>query len=302
MEICGDGKTSTQRYVDILSDAGFKAVFGDRGNKEVLIGLLNVLLPEHRKVKDISYSTTEIPGLTTDSKEARLDLRCEGTDGTKFIVEMQKRMQPNFFRRCISYAAKVYDTGTFKKDRDKYDIAPVYVIAILNGKLEHRDESEWVSECTSRYSFIEHRTKEFAQETISAIFVELGRFSKELIECKTLIDQWCYSFRHMGWLESRPENLKQEIFVKLFESAEIAKFDKEKRLQYENEMYTERDKYAEEEYLKEVSFAEGLEKGLERGREEKTLEIAKEMLLIGLSDEQISTATGLSVEQVQKLR
>ena len=32
--ICGDGDT-VQRYVDIVSDAGFKAVFGDQKNKDV---------------------------------------------------------------------------------------------------------------------------------------------------------------------------------------------------------------------------------------------------------------------------
>ena len=37
--ICGDCDT-VQRYVDILSDAGFKAVFGDQKNKDVLMDLL----------------------------------------------------------------------------------------------------------------------------------------------------------------------------------------------------------------------------------------------------------------------
>ena len=47
-------RESAQRYVDILSDAGFKAVFGDRRNKDVLIDLLNVVLPPHRRVRDLS--------------------------------------------------------------------------------------------------------------------------------------------------------------------------------------------------------------------------------------------------------
>ena len=51
-----------QRYVDILTEAGFKAVFGVEKNKDILIDLLNVLLPEHRRVHDLSYATTEIPG------------------------------------------------------------------------------------------------------------------------------------------------------------------------------------------------------------------------------------------------
>ena len=53
-----------RRYVDILSDAGFKAVFGEQRNSDVLIDLINVLLPPERKVMEISYMTTELPGFT----------------------------------------------------------------------------------------------------------------------------------------------------------------------------------------------------------------------------------------------
>ena len=57
-----NGITATvQRYVDILTEAGFKAVFGVEKNKDILIDLLNVLLPEYRRVHDLSYATTEIP-------------------------------------------------------------------------------------------------------------------------------------------------------------------------------------------------------------------------------------------------
>ena len=39
---------AVQRYVDILTEAGFKAVFGEEKNKDVLIDLLNIVLPENR--------------------------------------------------------------------------------------------------------------------------------------------------------------------------------------------------------------------------------------------------------------
>ena len=107
-----DRRTSAQRYVDILTEAGFKAVFGVERNKDVLIDLLNVVLPAHRRVRDLTYSTTEIPGITMTNKSVRLDLRCTGEDGTQFIVEMQCYRQANFFRRCVEYAAKVYDSGS----------------------------------------------------------------------------------------------------------------------------------------------------------------------------------------------
>ncbi len=38
------------RYVNILTDAGFKAVFGDRRNADLLREFLNVVLPGRRKV------------------------------------------------------------------------------------------------------------------------------------------------------------------------------------------------------------------------------------------------------------
>ena len=131
--ICGDGDT-VQRYVDILSDAGFKAVFGDQKNKDVLMDLLNVVLPPHRRVKDIEYSTTELPGFTPEGKSVRLDLRCTGEDGTGFIVEMQNSRQRHFFKRCVEYAAKVYDSGS-RRGGGYSDIPPVYFIGIVSADM-----------------------------------------------------------------------------------------------------------------------------------------------------------------------
>lgn len=87
---------SMQRYVDILSEAGFKAVFGEERNKDVLVDLLNIILPAGRTIREISYATTEIPGFTLANKSIRLDLRCKGDDGTNFIVEMQCYHQNNY--------------------------------------------------------------------------------------------------------------------------------------------------------------------------------------------------------------
>ena len=87
--------TPVQRYVDILTDAGFKAVFGDERNKDVLIDLVNVVLPENRHVRDLTYATTEIPGFTLSNKSIRIDLRCTGDDGSVFIVELQCYHQHN---------------------------------------------------------------------------------------------------------------------------------------------------------------------------------------------------------------
>ena len=56
MEKVQNGGGSFRRYVDILSDSGFKAVFGDENNTDVIIDFLNVVLPEERRVRSLTFS------------------------------------------------------------------------------------------------------------------------------------------------------------------------------------------------------------------------------------------------------
>ena len=172
-----------QRYVDILSDAGLKAVFGDQRNKDVLIDLLNVILPPHRKVAEITYETTEIPGFTLFNKSVRFDLRCRGEDGRQFIVELQCYHQANFFRRCVLYASKAYDMGSQRGDGQEYGIPPVYFIGLLDKDLQDFQKHSPEDSVIAEYTFREKTTMEVPDETIFCIFVELNRFGKKLEEC-----------------------------------------------------------------------------------------------------------------------
>ena len=55
MERENDNRTSAQRYVDILTEAGFKAVFGVEKNKDVLIDLLNTGVPRFTPEEKLKY-------------------------------------------------------------------------------------------------------------------------------------------------------------------------------------------------------------------------------------------------------
>ena len=52
----------------------------------------------------------------------------------------------------------------------------------------------------------------------------------------------------------------------------------------------------------EKALADGIAKGLSEGEAKKSLEIAKKMLVMGLSTEQIAQATGLSEEEIIRLK
>ena len=60
-----------QRYVNLLTNSGFKAVFGDRNNKDVVMSVINMLLPEGKQIKQLEYAPTEHQGQQENNKEFR---------------------------------------------------------------------------------------------------------------------------------------------------------------------------------------------------------------------------------------
>ena len=308
-----------RRYVDILSDAGFKAVFGEQRNSDVLIDLINVLLPPERKVMEISYMTTELPGFTPFSKSVRLDLRCRSHDGTVFIVEVQCYHQSNFFRRCVLYASKAYGSSSQRGDRQKYAIPPVYFIGLLSGgqsgpsDTEDRNDDIWNDRYISEYTFREKLSCRVPDETIFFIFAELERFGKRLDECRTMTEKWLYALKHVGTLDRLPESLRMQAFERLFEACEIARFEPERKLTYEENMITEQDYYniidtAREDGIaigitqgKTEGLIEGETKGLARGKAEGRVEVARSLKGLGVPFETIVKATGLSESEIAVL-
>jgi predicted transposase/invertase (TIGR01784 family) len=67
-------------------------------------------------------------------------------------------------------------------------------------------------------------------------------------------------------------------------------------------MTTARDTHNQIEYAKETGLEEGLAKGREEGREERNLEVAINLLQLGTPCEIVAKATGLSLEEVAKLK
>ena len=198
---------STPVYVNPLSDSGFKAIFCDPANKCDLIALLNVFLrPAGRQVEDLEYATTELPGVALSNKASRVDLRCTDASGSRFIVEVQRGAQPRFFRRCVYYASRIYALGSERGDGERYEILPVYLVALTDRDFGFaRGGREWAGRYTSVYTFREKSTGQEEDETISIIFVELNRFEKGSYgECASDEERWCWTLKNMSGMGRGP--------------------------------------------------------------------------------------------------
>ena len=291
-------------FVNLRSDVGFKAVFADRNNKDILIGVLNQILPPEARIEDIKeYSDREQRRDVPYGKKTVLDLVCVDRDDRTFVVEMQASEEDFFFERCVYYASGLYHLELSDGVRYK-GLRPVYVVSFLNYRLRHDDESLWDTDhFISHWRFTEKRTGMVADQTISVIFVEMTLFTKTLEECVTEFDRLFYIFRNSGGFQRIPEWIEEAggISRRLAEACEVAAFDKEKRLKYEIDKMNEWDIQAQKEYAVRKGLEEGLQKGLregreeglEQGREETRLSIARKLFEAGTPVDVIVNCTGV---------
>ena len=93
-----------ERYISLLTDFGFKRIFGTAMNKDLLICFLNSLFNGRQVVKDVSYLNPEHVGDIYTDRRAIFDVYCEGENGEKFIVEMQNAYQTYFKDRALFYS------------------------------------------------------------------------------------------------------------------------------------------------------------------------------------------------------
>ena len=290
--------------MNLRSDVGFKAVFADRNNKDILIGVLNQILPPEARIEDIKeYSDREQRRDVPYGKKTVLDLVCVDRDDRTFVVEMQASEEDFFFERCVYYASGLYHLELSDGVRYK-GLRPVYVVSFLNYRLRHDDESLWDTDhFISHWRFTEKRTGMVADQTISVIFVEMTLFTKTLEECVTEFDRLFYIFKNSDGFQRVPEWIEEAggISRRLAEACEVAAFDKEKKLKYEIDKMNEWDIQAQKEYAVRKGLEEGLQKGLregreeglEQGREETRLSIARKLFEAGTPVDVIVNCTGV---------
>lgn len=312
------------RYVNPLTDFGFKKLFGSEPNKILLIDFLNQVLPERHQIRELNYARNEQPGAGELDRKAIFDLYCVAESGERFIVELQKVKQ-NFFRdRSVYYASFPIQEQALKGEWD-YRLEPVYTVGILDFVFdEHKHEQELL-----HIVELKNQRCEVFYDKLKFIYIELPKFQKEASELKTHFDKWLYVFRHLSQLQDRPRQLQDKIFKKLFQAAEIARFTPQERQTYESSLKYYRDmknvmdtlraegleqgrqQGIEEGLLQglQQGIQEGRQKGLQEGRQkghqegvkEAMAKVALEMKQAGQPVEVIIRFTGLSQEEVDAL-
>ena len=145
-------------------------------------------------------------------------------------------------------------------------------------------------------------THKIFYDKLEFIYVEIAKFNKSLDELETLYDKWLYALKNLYKLTQRPKELCDKVFDRLFEEAEIAKFTPQELREYEASKMAYRDIKNSIDTAKQEGLAEGMELGMEKGKNQKALDIARNMLADGVDINLIMKYSGLSQEQIEKLK
>ena len=253
------------RYIDPLTDFGFKKLFGEECNKDLLLDFLNELLhKEEGKIVSLSYIKNERAGFSKEDRKAVFDIFCENEAGEQFLVEMQKSKQQFFKDRILFYSTfPIISQAPIGGDWN-YELKTVYTIAILNFELDKLDKNKndkyrydlTYSDIkdykltlpdmeTNKYRYdvmlSDIETNEIFYDKLRFVYLEMPKFTKTVDELETGFDKWMYVLKNLTRLDNVPDKLREKVFEKFFEAAEIAKLTHNELIGYIDSTNTYRD-------------------------------------------------------------
>jgi len=300
------------RYINLFTDFGFKKIFGDPDNTDLLLSLLNDILgfAGERKIEKIIFKNGELLPEAPEERKAIIDLLCEDENGSQFIVELQKVSQEHFQSRALYYTSfPIQQQGI--KGGWNFELTPVYFIGLLNFEIERfKDHDEYLH----HGKIVDIHTNKIMYDKLNMIYLEIPKLKKTKEELSNHLEWWIYVFQNLHMMNDIPKELNSDVIKNTFERAEFANMPKNEQENYHKNLKVYRDLVNSFDFaIKEghrLGREEGLEQGIEQGIEQgqklglhkKTMEVARLSIAQGLDNETIATITALSIDEIERLR
>lgn len=282
------------RFINPKTDYAFKKIFGSEQSHDILISFLNAMLYEGSDtIIEIEILNPYLAPRIRGIKDTYLDVKATISDGAQqnstVIIEMQVLNIEGFEKRILYNAAKTYSTQ-LGVGEDYIDLQPVIALTITDF-----DMFPELDQLLSRF-ILKEKTylTDYPIYDIELVFIELPKFQKQLGELKTLADKWLYFLKTARKLEIVPPVMDAVPAIKkAFAIANQANLTPEEIDDLEHQEIFIQDQ--------RNAIKKALNQGIEQGKLEERLAIAQQLLDV-LDYTSISRTTGLSVEQIAKLR
>jgi predicted transposase/invertase (TIGR01784 family) len=277
------------RYLNPYTDFGFKKLFGEEANKDLLTDFLNQLLPDKHQIADLQFKNPENLPDSPLERKAIFDIYCKSVTGEDFIVEMQKA-KLNFLKdRALFYSTfPIRDQS--KKGEWDFKLNAIYYVAILDFIYDENKEKQKMF----RDVALKDQDGDLFYDKLHLKFLQMPLFNKQEHELKNHFDKWLYFLKNLDSFDHIPAILKEPIFEKAFNTLEEANLTREQLEQYQKSLLT----YWELKGVVDTAYDDGKADG----KLEEKLEIARNLKQEGFPIEMIEKVTGLSVEEINLLK
>ncbi|WP_018248967.1 Rpn family recombination-promoting nuclease/putative transposase [Orenia marismortui] len=267
-------------------DFAFKKLFGTEENKDILISFINSVLDKDEPIKDLILKNPYNSKNFKNDKLSILDFKAVDEKGVWYNIEMQITDQDYYDKRALYYWARLY-TGQLESGVNYDKLEKTIVINVLNFNCLEEKEYHNI------YQLLNRESKEELIDHLEIHFIELEKYNKDLSEVQTALDRWT------EFLKRADKYDKDKIPTQLAELESIKKainvLDTIGLTKEEREAYEARLKWLRDE---EMALKKAERKGMEKGK----IEIATNLLKMGMNIEKVSEVTGLSKRQIEKVK
>ena len=293
-----------EKYINPFTDFGFKKIFGDTEDTELLRSLINDILglEGQKKIQTIIFKNGELLPDNPEDRKAIFDLYCIDENGSEFIVELQKVYQEHFQSRALYYTTFPIQEQAIRGSWN-FSLTPIYFIGLLNFEVDRFKTSK---EFLHHGKISDIKTKEIMYDNLNMIYVEIPKLKKEKKDLNTHLEWWLYVFQNLSQLQEIPQALKGDVIEKAFEKAEFINLPKVEQDKYHKNLKVYRDLInsldTAHEQGKVEGKIEGKKEGKVEGQREEKIKIAKKLMDAHMPIDFISETTGLSIEEIEGLK
>lgn len=284
------------KRISPFTDFGFKYIFGQEKNKDLLIDFLNTLFaeePGHETIVDVTFQDKELPRGPESERGVIYDIKCLTSSGKHFIVEMQNAQQSYFIDRSIYYASRSIVSQAQSGKDWRYEFKSVYVVSFLNFKMDALGP-----EVRTDVALCDLDTHKTVSDKIRFIYIQLPNFIKNEEQCEGIFDYWIYNIKNMENMSNIAFAQQHKIFKRLESVTNYANLDDAQRHAYDEDLKIYRDfqncmDFKLQEGLKQ-GLAKGLQEGISKGRQEGLTKGRQEGISEGRQEEQINVIKKLA--------
>ncbi|MEA5459379.1 Rpn family recombination-promoting nuclease/putative transposase [Arcicella sp. LKC2W] len=277
------------KYINPYTDFGFKKLFGEEANKDLLIDFLNQLLPDYHQIATLTFRNNENLSEFAFERSAIFDIHCEAQSGERFIVEMQKA-KINFFKdRSLFYTTFPIRDQAKKGNEWDFRLTPIYMIAILDFLYDEEAEKQKFLRSVA----LKDQDGELFYDKLHFKFIQMPLFNKAENELVTHFDKWIYFLKNLASSNDIPDILREPIFEKAFHEAEIAAMTSGEYDNYQKSLM----KYIE---IREVVNT-AVNSAVKNAEKDNAKKIAKDLKRLGVTKNIIVESTGLSEKEIDDL-